>query len=329
MTVSVAPPRLQIDITALARLMPMHALIGEDGHVLAAGPTLERVAGELAGRPFFECFEIRRPRGVSDLGALDAAAGRTLHLHLLSETPVRLRAVGVPVVHGGARHLLNLSFGIGVAEAVNQHRLTLSDFAGTDLAVEMLYILEAKAAAMTETRNLIGRLEEARSDAEARSMTDALTDLPNRRGFEQHVFRLTDLGVPFTVMAIDLDHFKAVNDQHGHTVGDAVLRIAAQRLAATLRSADIIARVGGDEFLAILKGMEDEAKLIAMGERLIAALSAPIDVEGVACRIGASVGIARTGGGDAPRAGVMIDKADSALYESKNAGRGVVTLAAV
>ena len=327
MNVQTSAPRIEVDVVALAQLMPMHVLIGLDGSILATGPTVTRIAGNLIGQPFFERFEIRRPRGVSDPDGLENAIGETLHLNLRGDKPTSLRAVGVGVRGGTARHLINLSFGIGVAEAVDRHRLTLADFAGTDLAVEMLYILEAKAAAMTETRNLIDRLEEARSDAEARSITDALTGLPNRRGFEKQVFRLTDLGAPYTVMAIDLDYFKAVNDRHGHAMGDAVLRIAADRLSATLRTADVIARVGGDEFLAILKGIESDASLIAMGERLIATLSAPISVEGIECRIGASVGIARTDGGDAARAGVMIDRADAALYESKRAGRGIVTLA--
>ena len=101
-------PGVQIDITSLSHLMPMHILIGEDGQMMAAGPTTRRVAGHLVGRRFFDCFEIRRPRGISDLDTLDAMAGRTLHLQLLGEKPTSFRAVGVAARRDGARHLLNL-----------------------------------------------------------------------------------------------------------------------------------------------------------------------------------------------------------------------------
>lgn len=311
----------------LATLMPLHLLLGPDGVILGCGPTLVRVAGALTGQPFFDVFEVERPRGIFDIDGLRGAGNATLRLHLMGEKPTDFRAVCVPTPGGQSAFLINLSFGIAVAEAVTQHGLTLSDFASTDLAVEMLYILEAKSASMAATRELIGRLEDARSDAETRSLTDALTGLPNRRGFEKQVFRLTDLGEPFSVMAIDLDYFKAVNDLHGHAVGDAVLKEAAARLSSTLRDMDIVARIGGDEFLAVLKGIDSDEPLIAIGERMIAELSAPIMVDGIECKIGASIGIARVDGDGSERAGVMIDRADSALYESKRAGRGAVTMA--
>ena len=317
---------LGIPIGSLARIMPLFLLLDGDGHISEAGPTLTRINEGLRGADFFDSFEVRRPRRVRTMDDLRAVEGQALHLRLAGPMATGFRAVGVSLAPEGAV-LLNLSLGIQVAEAVSRHSLTHGDFAATDLTIEMLYLVEAKAAAAEETRSLIARLEAARSDAEARSMTDALTGLPNRRGFEREVSKLAELGLPFAVFAIDLDYFKAINDTHGHGVGDAVLREAARRLTASLRQADIVARVGGDEFLAILRDTSDETRLIDAAERLVESLKEPIWVDGVECRIAGSVGIARHLDSRMAEAGALIDRADAALYVSKRDGRGRVTIA--
>ncbi len=317
-----------LPLSGLDRLMPLHIRLTADGMIAGTGPTLVRMQDALDGRKFFDRFDIRRPRRVRNMDDLRGALEHALHLRFKGVPGTGFRAVGTHIAGEAGGVLLNLSLGIQVVDAVSRHGLTHGDFAATDLTIEMLYLVEAKAAAADETRDLIARLEAARSDAEARSMTDALTGLPNRRGFEREVAKLTELGVPFAVFAIDLDYFKAINDTHGHAVGDAVLREAAQRLTSSLRQADIVARVGGDEFLAIVRDTSDEARLIAAGERIVRALKEPIVVdEGTDCRIAASVGIARHQDSHQAIAGALIDQADAALYLSKRDGRGRVTVA--
>lgn len=327
MTKPGSPQVLSLVSDDLARLMPLFALLDASGNIVSCGPTLLKVADDLVGQSFFDRFQVRRPATIHSINELRLGLGTTLHLRLSGEKTVNFRAVGIRTAGEPPGVLMNLSFGVGVAEAVEQFELTLSDFAATDLAVEMLYVREAKAAAMSETRALISRLDEARSDAEKRSTTDFLTGLPNRRGFEQHVFRLADVGASFAVIAIDLDHFKQVNDRHGHSVGDMVLRVAADRLSEALRKVDIVARVGGDEFLAIVRDVDSADDLTEIGLRAIAALEPPIVVQDINCRIGASVGIASADGSVGSEAGAMIDRADAALYASKRAGRGIVTIA--
>lgn len=150
---------------------------------------------------------------------------------------------------------------------------------------------------------------------------DALTRLPNRRyldrlltqGFEESL----SLGQPYSVAFVDLDHFKQVNDTHGHDVGDQVLREAADRLSSAIRAGDALGRWGGEEFVIGFANVNaDEAKVL--GERLSLALGvAPMEA-GV--WVTASVGIASSPA-HADSLGKLLREADAALYEAKAAGR--------
>ncbi|HSG35119.1 MAG TPA: GGDEF domain-containing protein, partial [Sphingomonadaceae bacterium] len=257
---------------------------------------------------------------------LQGALGRALHIRHQTAPASTMRCAAIALGDGENALFINCSFGIQVADAVAAHDLTHTDFAATDLAVEMLYLTEARKATENEARQLIARLEESRIEAERRSLTDDLTGLPNRRAFDREVMKLVDSGHPFAILAIDLDHFKSVNDRHGHSVGDAVLKIAAERLRSTLRARDFIARIGGDEFLAILHDVGNEKLPFTVGERLVERLKDPMIVEGVTCQIAASVGIAKDAGLTQEAATRLMARADQALYESKRAGRGLVTL---
>ncbi len=292
----------------------MHAVIGADGNLIQAGPTLERIAPGCAGRPFFERFDIRRPCRIDSIEALRRFAPLDLRVRLTGPAPLDLRGVAV-LIEGGSRALLNLSFGVHIREAVSKNALSLDDFAATDLAVEMLYLIEAKDAAMAENNRLIQRLEAARSDAEALSATDPLTGLPNRRALESDMKQLVELSQPFAVMAIDLDFFKEVNDTHGHSAGDAVLVETAGRLTAHLDTGDILARIGGDEFLAIVRGDQSEARLDRLARAMIDTLKRPYAVDDIRCRIAASIGISQTDGGGDDTADDLVALADAALYD--------------
>ena len=165
-------------------------------------------------------------------------------------------------------------------------------------------------------------LAESRRELERQSRVDALTDLANRRQFEERLAlalaRLHRHGIPLALMALDVDNFKQVNDRHGHACGDAVLRAFARRLRDTARETDLVARVGGDEFIILL---EDLAPGVAqtLAERIIASMAEPVRAGGVDIPVSTSIGIACT---DGPTdAMTLLQRADAALYAAKRAGR--------
>lgn len=315
-----------VSSAALDRLMPLHLVLTKDGTIASHGPTLIRLIDGpgVMGRNFFDTFEVRRPAGLATMSDLLAHTGEKLNVTLRgAQRTVPFRGLAVPI-GDGAGLLVNLSFGIGVIDAVRQYKLTEGDFASTDLAVEMLYLVEANAAAMGALRGLARRLEDDKLMAEAQALTDTLTGLRNRRALTQTLEGLVHARVPLGLMHIDLDYFKTVNDTLGHAAGDHVLRVVAQILQRETRSEDTAARVGGDEFVLVYPGMTDPARLEAVARRIIEQLSQPIDFEGRACRISASVGIAMSSQYDQPDVARMHNDADEALYASKRDGRGRV-----
>ena len=158
---------------------------------------------------------------------------------------------------------------------------------------------------------------------------DVLTGLLNRRGFEERLRRLVQRGGahPPVLAVLDLDHFKRINDVHGHAVGDAVLSGIGERLRETLRPLDLAVRLGGEEF-AVMWAQPDEGGEARMGERLREVIgSRPFATGAGPLAVTVSVGIARASGPqEAPES--LFRRADAALYAAKHAGRDRVELAA-
>lgn len=313
-------------------ICPMHAVLDQTGHVVHAGPTLHKLTrrgGGMAGCRLLELFELRRPRIGHRLADLRAAAGTKLHFKLRHPPRTELKGVLMPLPdtlppQGGV--LVNLSFGISVLDAVGDFALTSADFAATDLAIEMLYLMEAKSAAMEASRKLNIRLQGARIAAEEQAYTDTLTGLKNRRAMEHVLDRLSGSGQDFALMNLDLDFFKAVNDSHGHAAGDHVLQKVARIMLDETRRGDTVVRTGGDEFVLILAGMADHRRLAEIAARLIARLEEPIAFGNVRCRISASIGAALTCDYEHPEVSRLLEDADRALYAAKDAGRGCYRL---
>lgn len=304
---------------ALAALMPMLLHVDGGGRVLHTGPTLARVIGQAAA--LFDAFAVQVPVGA--VCVADLLAARRLRLRATDGT--MLRGIAVPDGAGGA--LVNLSFGIGVVEAVRRYGLTETDFAPTELTVELLYLVEAKAAVTAELRQLAARIEAARLRAEAEAQSDALTGIGNRRALTAALERLLSDGRRFGLIHVDLDHFKAVNDRLGHAAGDHVLAHAAQVLACETRSGDTVARIGGDEFVLLLPSVPDAARLRAVAARLVARMTEPVPYGGELCRVAASLGLVLSDRHAGATAEELLGLADSALYAAKRAGRGQARLA--
>lgn len=320
---------LTLGSASAAQFMPMHLLIGDTGHILSIGPTLARLRPKsmLVGKRFLEVFEMRRPRrGMQDYSDLCSVAGQKLHLQFRDAPQTALKGM-MAELPDGAGLLINLSFGISLVDAVRQYGLSNSDFAATDLAIELLYLFEAKTVVMNEMRRLNTRLQKAQESAQEQATTDALTGLRNRRAMDDLLCELVENRACFGLMHLDLDYFKSVNDTFGHAAGDAVLQAASTILREETREADTVARVGGDEFVLIFDRLVDENKLLKIAGRIVTRLEEPLLFHGQTCQISGSIGITTSqkyGELDADR---MQSDADGALYESKRRGRACATMA--
>jgi len=165
-------------------------------------------------------------------------------------------------------------------------------------------------------------------DAQTRASTDPLTGLPNRRYFEEYVEllgrgRRSDDAIG--ILMVDVDRFKDLNDQHGHAIGDAVLRAIGRTIATTVRDLDVPARFGGEEFVVLLRNPSPDVAL-EVGERIRGAVERidlrDIGVSAVTVSVGASVSRA-----DGEAVAALVDRADHALYRAKRNGRNRVEAA--
>ncbi|MCG7519087.1 GGDEF domain-containing protein [Ruegeria sp. Ofav3-42] len=306
----------------LDTLCPMFVLVDERGKIVNAGPTLQKLRPDepMQGKDFLDVFELVRPRTVTTTPALLSLAGGKVHLKFHDEPRTALKGLIAPMPKGNGA-IINLSFGISILDAVRDYALTSADFSGTDLAIELLYLVEAKSAAMEASRSLNLRLQGAMLAAEEQAVTDMLTGLKNRRAMDVVLRHLISGNSAFALMHLDLDFFKSVNDHLGHAAGDFVLQQAARIMEEETRNEDTVARIGGDEFVIIFKGLVDESVLSDVASRLIKRLRQPMMFENTPCQISASIGTALSTQFSSPNAAELLNAADQALYEAKRQGR--------
>ena len=156
-------------------------------------------------------------------------------------------------------------------------------------------------------------------------MQDPLTLLPNRRAILEMLTAACAGPAPFGVLFIDVDRFKSINDQHGHTVGDAVLVETGRRLSAALRSTDLVGRLAGDEFVVLGRPLADPAELRALALRLLATGEVPQRIGGESLHVSVSVGgvWVADGGRDVT---AILHEADTLMYTAKREGGGQLLL---
>ncbi|MEV7602906.1 GGDEF domain-containing protein [Kitasatospora sp. NPDC089797] len=162
---------------------------------------------------------------------------------------------------------------------------------------------------LADRDRLATRLQSARRDP--------LTGLDTRQAWTERAEQLTAAG-PTAVLLVDLDHFKPVNDRHGHAAGDAVLAATAHRLADWCGPAGAAGRLGGDEFVA---AVPDHGDLTERVTKLRDALARPVDHQGRLLQVGASLGAARLADLAVPTVSAALEAADAAMYRSKRRGR--------
>lgn len=175
----------------------------------------------------------------------------------------------------------------------------------------------------------ISGIKELERQMQFHATRDALTGLANRWLFNQHLaqaLRQTERQAgKLALLLLDLDDFKSANDRHGHAVGDLVLIEAARRITASVRTGDLTARIGGDEFVVLLRDVETSGDAVVVAEKIVDALALPCVVQGHDVALGGSIGIAYCPD-DAQDAETLMRYADMAMYRAKALGRGQCTV---
>jgi len=190
-----------------------------------------------------------------------------------------------------------------------------------DGTVRGIFTLSTDVTAMKNVQQELQRL----------ARIDTLTGLANRRQFdellEQALARHRRTRRPLALIFLDVDHFKTINDTHGHGAGDAVLKAFASRLLQTLRETDVAARLSGDEFVVILDGLATRDEAVAVAGKLLDAIRVPMSIGDKVLHVTASMGLAYEDGPADVDGQALMARADRALYRAKEGGRDAVGLA--
>ncbi len=198
--------------------------------------------------------------------------------------------------------------------------LTVLSFEALLFTISIAFILLAMAKERTELRH------------KTAAMIDPLTGLPNRRSFMEEAARLTERHrshpKPVTVLLMDMDHFKSINDRFGHAIGDQVLEVFAETVRQSVRSSDLISRLGGEEFAAVLYDISRE-KAFAVADRIRTSFAqAALEVDDHPIAATVSIGLAHCEL-EAFELGELLAQADRALYVAKERGRNRVETASL
>lgn len=242
-----------------------------------------------------------------DLGLPDSRGIETV-VQVLMQAP----ATPVIVLTGNA----NLQLGIDAVKQGAQDFLNKSDTDTRTLEKSIYYAIERKL--------MMVELERLRAREQKLAMQDTLTGLSNRAALisslDNVIHHAKRTGQLFSVLFIDLDRFKLVNDTEGHLAGDEVLKVVAQRLQELLRKSDFLARIGGDEFIGIVRDFDDPMFVSNVARKINQKVQEPIIINGKEFSVGCSIGIALYPQ-DASDSDQLIQCADAAMYASKQQGR--------
>jgi diguanylate cyclase (GGDEF)-like protein len=213
----------------------------------------------------------------------------------------------------------------GLSTNVVDHLLSWSPFAETNLNAIIPVLLAVPIATTVYSFRRYRDASLARKELAKLSMLDSLTGLPNRRPllewYETSVERAVEDASQLAVLFVDLDHFKSVNDNHGHDIGDQLLIEVAARLRRAVRPSDRVVRYGGDEFVIIANSVLTSQGASKLAERIIELLEQPFDLGPLRIVISASIGVAVV---DSRRTSMddVLNSADAAMYQAKSQGIG-------
>ena len=263
------------------------------------------------------------------LGVVSAVFGLMPALIGLQGAIARVRrgdAVGTYFIVAWAGYFLTgvvLSLTINGHIGVNFWTLHALQFGATfDMLLFMRIVILRTAAEHRVAQQ--ARLE--RDMMKSLANTDSLTALKNRRGLNEALVELVPFATPERLLVIymmDLDGFKPVNDQFGHDAGDELLVAIGRRLTAAVRTQDIVARVGGDEFVVVATDIDGEARAAELGGKLLAVFQSPFTLGEHECHVGVTIGYVLVPQ-DGVQIAILLKSADAAMYAGKQVGKGVV-----
>jgi diguanylate cyclase (GGDEF)-like protein len=224
--------------------------------------------------------------------------------------PMRLALLGLAMLVGPAL----LALGHSDADAI------VFVVAGATAILSVLVLTRLAGMVRLLARDIERRavLEEQLS---YQAFHDPLTGLANRRRFIAAVTAALEADRGTAALFLDLDDFKIVNDEMGHDAGDALLSAIGHRLLAAVRPADLACRLGGDEFAILLPETDRIEDAEAIAERLLEAIAASVEIEGVALRVSASVGVAICHAGETMSVDDLLRRSDVAMYHAKARGK--------
>ena len=267
--------------------------------------------------------------GAYDAGVLDL--GWIIGFVLLALAPLVERDVvedlrsGPPVVYGASLYPyvpVVAAAGVTLALALSGRTISTGQLCLGIVIVGLM--LFRQYLTLRENAALTGQLAEREAELRHLAFHDPLTGLPNRVLFSDRLGHALELHArdlrPVSLIFLDLDDFKIINDSLGHAAGDELLIRVGERLTSTLRRGDTVARFGGDEFAVLL---EDDGDVLAVTDAVTAALTAPFSLRGNAVRVAASIGVVELPSeAVGTTADELLNKADTAMYAAKRGGKG-------
>ncbi len=294
-------------------------------------------AATLADRRVHRLLEIcRAADAVSDIvqtsaGGTSVARGRSMLQTLPSRSPLELEGVVEEIAEEMRKSSKDLQIPIG-DQPTMADLMSSANEALININVSYEELTRKLQQLLSEKEQLTRKLKTSNEALRRLAATDMLTGVSNRRAFSemltQALAAIPATRRPMSLVMMDIDHFKKVNDTHGHAAGDDVLKVVCKRLGAAIRPEDLIGRLGGEEF-AVLLPKCPPAEALKVAERLrVAIRTGPIR-----CRDGTEIPITASFGGvsvtrlPAPSADEILRRADDCLYESKDGGRDRVTWA--
>ena len=277
-----------------------------------AGPTSELPAMTVAAAGTPSERVVRERRSLVTLSAQDPAGAGAVLIGDLHRSESVIRS---PVLAG------NTILGVLSVQSRTPGLYSRQD-------VEVVEVVAALASTALRNIRLVEEIRRSEERLAHQAFHDPLTDLANRALFLDRVghalARCARQGAPLAVLFIDLDDFKKINDSMGHPAGDRLLVVASERLSVCVRGSDTVARLGGDEFAVLVEDATSPSEVLAIAERVAAALRAPFHIGGTEVFVSASIGIAPASPGDT--ADELLRNADVAMYFAKTRGKSATAV---